>query len=243
MATNNAVNTTLSSQTGTGSFVGSTSPALVTPDLGTPSAGVLTSCTGLPVSSGISGLGTGVATALAANVNGSSGGISLSTSPTFVTPVLGAATATSINFGGSTLSDYVTRTAWTPSITFVSPGDLSVAYGTRVGFYSRVGSEVNVIVTLVFTPTYTTATGNFSITGLPITSVSTSSSNATGVCQIQSPTFPAGTTSPFLQVTPNTSVIAVKCSGSGVSAANFSVTQFLTGVAYTIIGYIMYYAT
>ena len=37
--------------------------------LGTPSGGTLTSCTGLPVSTGISGLGTGVATALAAGAS------------------------------------------------------------------------------------------------------------------------------------------------------------------------------
>jgi len=49
-----------------------TSPSFVTPALGTPSSGTLTSCTGLPVSSGVSGLGTGVATALAVNV-GSAG--------------------------------------------------------------------------------------------------------------------------------------------------------------------------
>ncbi len=49
-----------------------TSPTLTTPVLGTPSSGTLTSCTGLPVSTGVSGLGTGVATALAVNV-GSAG--------------------------------------------------------------------------------------------------------------------------------------------------------------------------
>lgn len=36
--------------------------------LGTPSSGTLTNCTGLPVATGVSGLGTGVATALAVNV-------------------------------------------------------------------------------------------------------------------------------------------------------------------------------
>jgi hypothetical protein len=41
-----------------------TSPTLTTPALGTPSSGTLTSCTGLPISSGVSGLGTGVATFL-----------------------------------------------------------------------------------------------------------------------------------------------------------------------------------
>lgn len=42
-----------------------TSATLVTPALGTPSSGTLTSCTGLPISTGVSGLGSGVATFLA----------------------------------------------------------------------------------------------------------------------------------------------------------------------------------
>ena len=42
----------------------STSPTLVTPVLGTPTSGTLTNCTGLPISTGVSGLGTGVASFL-----------------------------------------------------------------------------------------------------------------------------------------------------------------------------------
>jgi hypothetical protein len=42
-----------------------TSPTLVTPALGTPTSGTLTSCTGLPISTGVSGLAAGAATFLA----------------------------------------------------------------------------------------------------------------------------------------------------------------------------------
>lgn len=42
-----------------------TSVSLITPALGTPSSGTLTNCTGLPIATGVSGLGTGVATLLA----------------------------------------------------------------------------------------------------------------------------------------------------------------------------------
>jgi len=50
--------------TGSGSVVLSNSPVLVTPALGTPSSATLTNATGLPISTGVSGLGTGVATML-----------------------------------------------------------------------------------------------------------------------------------------------------------------------------------
>lgn len=160
MTTNNAVNVGLSGSTGTGNFVGATSPTLVTPALGTPSSGTLTSCTGLPIG-GLTGLGTGVGTALAANVTGS-GGIALATSPSFTTPTLGAALATSINFGGTTLSVYAEGT-WTP----IDASGASLVFSTAVGTYTRIGNLVVASCEVVYPAT---ADGsNAIIGGLPFT--------------------------------------------------------------------------
>ena len=71
--------TSIASQTGTGTkFVVDTSPTLVTPLLGTPTSGLLTNCTGLPVAGG----GTGLATLTANNVILGAG----TSNPTFVAP-------------------------------------------------------------------------------------------------------------------------------------------------------------
>jgi hypothetical protein len=69
--------------TGSGVFARKTSAVLVTPLLGTPTSGVLTNCTGLPVAGG----GTGVTTSTG------SGAVVLNTSPTLVTPLLGTPTS------------------------------------------------------------------------------------------------------------------------------------------------------
>lgn len=80
-----------------------TTPLVSGGALGTPSSGTLSSCSGLPVSTGISGLGTGVATFLATPSSTNlisavtdetgTGSLVFATSPTLVTPILGTPTS------------------------------------------------------------------------------------------------------------------------------------------------------
>jgi hypothetical protein len=95
--------TGVTTSTGSGANVLGTSPTLVTPVLGTPTSGTLTSCTGLPISTGVSGLATGVATFLATPTSANlaaaltdetgTGANVFANSPTLVTPALGTPSA------------------------------------------------------------------------------------------------------------------------------------------------------
>lgn len=164
-----------------------------------------------------------------------------STSPTLVTPVLGVATATSLTFGGGVLSTYTNFGTWTPTFTFATPGNLSMAYTSQLGFYSVIGNMVTITFTLVCTPTFTTASGACSVGGLPLTSNSTAGNRAIGAAYVSAiTTFPTTTTSPVLQVAANATTMQLFGIGPSATTNNFTATNFTTTTAITIISSLTY---
>jgi hypothetical protein len=160
-----------------------TNSTLVAPALGTPASGVLTNCTGLPIATGVSNLGTGVATFLAtpssANLLAAltdetgTGANVFATTPTLVTPIIGAATGTSLSLSSfsaisaaaPTIASATTIAPTTP-IVFVS-GTTAVVTITAAAPISTGGGTITLIPTGIFT--WTTA-GNIALAGTAVVS-------------------------------------------------------------------------
>jgi hypothetical protein len=227
--------TGVTTSTGTTNVVLSNSPTLVTPALGTPSAAVLTNATGLPISTGVSGLGTGVATLLAtpssANLASAitdetgSGSLVFATSPTLVTPILGTptsgtltnATGLPISTGVSGLGTGVATFLATPS-----SANLISAVTDETGTGSLVFATSPTLITPILgTPTSGVATN---LTGLPLTTgVTGLLPVANGGTATATPSIVAGSNITVTGTWPNQTIAA---SGGGSAGGSNTQVQY-----------------
>lgn len=161
MATINAVNTSLSGQTGTGSFVGSTSATLVTPALGVPASGDITNCTGAPTLTSVTfNPTTGGIVGTTTNNSASAGYVG-----EYMVSTVASGSAVSLTSGSSTVVTSLSLTAgdWDVSgnvgflqtsavCTFVAVqcstsstvGDISV-YASSTGSGTTVGNDTSLV--------------------------------------------------------------------------------------------------
>ena len=160
-----------------------TDSTLVRPVLGTPASGTLTTCTGLPIATGVSGLGSGVATFLATPSSANlrltltdetgTGSAVFANTPSLVTPFIDAATGTSL-----VLSSFNAVSAAAPSIASAA----TIAPTTPIAFVSGTAAVVTITapapisagggtITLIPTGAFTwTTAGNIAVAGTAVVS-------------------------------------------------------------------------
>ena len=251
----------ISDETGTGYLVFSNAPTLTSPDIGTPSAGTLTYCTGLPVG-GITGFGTGVATWLAtpssANLRAAmtdetgTGSLVFATSPTLVTPALGTPTSGNFSTGTFTWPTFNQNTTGTASnvtgVVAVANGGTGLSSGTSGGIPYYSGSTTitssaalaaNALVigggAGVAPSTTTTASGILTFLGTPssanLAAAVTDETGTGALVFANSPTFTDDITLGTQSTTRGSIIFSNTASGSKAVTLQSSNT---TAAAYTV---------
>ena len=137
--------------------------------------------------------------------------------PRVKSPPLGFSNVETID--RTTIAWYESLFSWTPTLTFATPGNLSVGYSTREASYTRIGHQITInweIETSSFT--HTTASGNLQITGVPFNTLKTAigSVEIQGVSKANYTSFTSRITTGAAAV----NVFASRPDGFGISAVS-----------------------
>lgn len=136
------------------------------------------------------------------------------------------------------MAGYAERT-WTPTITFATPGNLSVSYSSRLGNFTRIARRVKAdffVTTSAFT--HTTASGALQLTGLPLTCRSGFTA-FTGPCSAWGWTK-ANYTQVNCQISASAVLIVFPVTGSGQALTSLTAADMPTGGTVALRGFIEY---
>lgn len=137
--------------------------------------------------------------------------------------------------GANDLDDYE-EGSWTPTITFTTPGDLSVTYTTQAGAYTKIGDTVVAHIDLLTnTFTHTTASGSLTVS-LPFAAGAANNAVGAGVFS----GWTAAGRTPVLQAGNGVATATIRGLASGSSPSTFGTTEFATGSAVRIQATLVY---
>lgn len=190
--------------------------AVIVGSTGSASASIKTSSRGIELTGGNGYVGVGGQPSTSSNT----GGLQIRGS------IKGIYLGNGANADGNVL-DWYEEGTFTPVLTAATAGDLSVAYSLRTGRFTRIGNRVfvNICIT-TSTFTYTTASGNLKLTGLPYTSVNLSGTSR----NVGAVDFSGMTKANYTQVSAvvpeASSQVFLEASGSGQAVTLLNVSDF-----------------
>jgi hypothetical protein len=151
-----------------------------------------------------------------------------------------SATSDAAGMTSELLDDYEEGT-WTPSITASTPGDLTVAFSSQSGVYTKIGRTVTVTFFLATsTFTHSTASGSIRISGLPFTVSNTAGATSYSNGALASQGWTKANYGVTLASVQNATEIRMVATGSAQNLDNLLITDFATGNLVMLRGSITY---